>query len=217
MIKGLLFDLDGVLVDTARFHFQAWKKLAQELGTDITIEQNEKLKGVSRVDSLNYILEWGNISLSETDKQAALIKKNAHYLSLCDNLTAKDCLPGVLNLLADAGEMGLELGVGSASKNALYILKKLQISTYLDCLIDGTKTTKGKPDPQVFLMGAQELRLDPWQIIVFEDAPKGVDAGLAGGFHVVGIGQEENLSRAHVVLPGFENTTLKDIVNQFEG
>lgn len=216
MIKGVIFDLDGVLVDTAKFHFVAWKKLAQDLGSDISVEQNEKLKGVSRVDSLENILEWGGIEISDQEKEAALISKNAHYLELCGDLTSDDLLPGVKEFLAEIGEKRLKIGIGSASKNANLILRKLGISTFLDTLVDGTMTTKGKPDPQVFLMGAEQMQVEPWQTIVFEDAPKGVDAAKAGGFNSVGVGSYENLGHANLVIPGFKDISLQSILNHFE-
>jgi beta-phosphoglucomutase len=216
MIEAIIFDLDGVLVDTAKFHFIAWKKLAQDLGTDISHEQNEQLKGVSRVDSLDKILEWGNIQISDEEKEVALASKNTHYLELCDQLSPNDLLPGVKEFLVEIGEKGLKVGVGSASKNANLILRKLGISTFLDMLVDGTMTTKGKPDPQVFLMGAQQMHVEPWQTIVFEDAPKGVDAAKAGGFNSVGVGSYENLGHANLVIPGFKDISLQSILNHFE-
>ncbi|MFY0673749.1 MAG: beta-phosphoglucomutase [Bacteroidia bacterium] len=216
MIKAIIFDLDGVLVDTAKFHFVAWKKLAKDLGTDISEAQNEQLKGVSRVDSLERIIEWGNLQISDQEKEAALISKNAHYLELCDQLSPEDLLPGVREFLTEIGEKGLHVAVGSASKNANLILRKLGISTFLDTLIDGNMTTKGKPDPQVFLMAAEQMHVEPWQAIVFEDAPKGVDAAKAGGFNSVGVGSYNVLGHANLVIPGFKDINLNTILKQFE-
>lgn len=216
MIKGLIFDLDGVIVDTAKFHFIAWKQLANELGFDLTQDQNEMLKGVSRVDSLNQILSWGDVSLSDSEKEKALIKKNNHYLELCDGLSSGDCLPGVIEILAEAAEMGIKLALGSASKNAKLILRKLQIISAFDIIVDGTMTGKGKPDPQVFLKGAEALELEPWQVIVFEDAEKGIEAAINGGFFSVGIGDKAVLGKANMVLDGFEGFHIKTIISEIK-
>lgn len=216
MIKGLIFDLDGVIVDTAKFHFVAWRKLANDLGFDLNQEQNELLKGVSRVDSLNQILEWGGVSLSDADKEKALVSKNTHYLELCDGLSSNDCLPGVIEILADAAEQGLQLALGSASKNAKLILRKLQIISAFDTIVDGTMTGKGKPDPEVFLKGAASMGLEPWQVIVFEDAEKGIEAARNGGFFSVGIGDKKVLNKANMVIEGFEGFHINTIISEIK-
>ena len=216
MIEAIIFDLDGVLVDTAKYHYIAWKKIANDLGSDLSEEQNEKLKGVSRVDSLNKILDWAGISISAEEKAELLRIKNAHYLELCDQLSPNDLLPGVKEFLVEIGEKGLKVGVGSASKNANMILRKLGISTFLDSLVDGTMTTKGKPDPEVFLLGAQQMHVPPWQTIVFEDAVSGIDAAKAGGFNTVGVGDYSVLGHANLIIPDFKNLTLETILNHFE-
>jgi len=216
MIKGLIFDLDGVIVDTAKFHFTAWRELANELGFDLSQEQNELLKGVSRVDSLNQILSWGGVSLSDSEKDKALIKKNNRYLDLCEGLSSADCLPGVIEILAEAAEMDIKLALGSASKNAKLILRKLQIISAFDIIVDGTMTGKGKPDPEVFLKGAEALELEPWQIIVFEDAEKGIEAARNGGFFSVGVGDKEVLGKANMVIKGFEGFHIKTIISDIK-
>ncbi|MBI1183182.1 beta-phosphoglucomutase [bacterium] len=214
-MKALIFDLDGVLVDTARFHYIAWNDLAHDFGFEISEAENEQLKGVSRVDSLEQILLWGNISLSSEQKEQALIKKNEHYLSLCQQLTPSDCLPGVQQFLAEVAESGLRCAVGSASKNAALILKKLQLANFFDALVDGTMTTKGKPDPEVFTKAAERMHVQAWQTIVFEDAEKGIQAATKGGFNTVGIGSPHILKQAALVIDGFEKVSLGEVLNHF--
>ncbi len=210
-IKACIFDLDGVIVDTAIYHFKAWRQLANNLGFDFTEKENEKLKGVSRVDSLNLILEWGNCKVDEKGKTLLAAQKNDEYLSYVSNMTSNEILPGVIDLLEELQSKGIGIALGSASKNAMLILKTLKIEHFFTSIIDGNKTVKGKPNPEVFQKAAAELGVQPDQAIVFEDAPKGVDAALNGGFHAVGIGTEEALGHAHIVIPGFENHKFDQI------
>ena len=208
MIKACIFDLDGVIVDTAKYHFQAWRRMANELGFDFTEKDNEQLKGVSRMDSINLILGWGNKKLSEADKLKWASQKNEWYLEAVNKMTPDEILPGVLILLKDLRKKGYKIALGSSSKNAELALRKVRIISYFNTIIDGTKTTRSKPDPQVFQMGAQRLRLAPEECIVFEDAVSGVAAALAGGFYTVGMGSPDNLGAAHLVLSSLENTCL---------
>lgn len=209
---GFLFDLDGVLVDTARFHFQAWRRLAQTLGTDFTHDQNEQLKGVSRKESLQKILDWGGISLSEKEMAAYMQKKNEWYLEFVRTMTPADILPGAREFLEGARLKGVGLALGSASKNAVLILEQLKILDLLDAVIDGTKTSRSKPDPQVFQLGASALGVPPHRCVVFEDAISGVEAALAGGMHVVGIGDSEVLSKADIVKESLADITVEDAI-----
>lgn len=204
-IKACLFDLDGVIVDTARYHYQAWRKLANSLGFDFTESQNEQLKGVSRLQSLNLILEIGGLSLSEEEKNRLADQKNSWYLELIDLMTPEEILPGVSDFLDDLINNGLLIGLGSASKNAKRILDHVGLSTKFSVIVDGNATTKGKPDPEVFLLGAEALGVNPSDCVVFEDAPKGVDAALVGGFFVVGVGSEHSLGHAHLVIQNFQD------------
>lgn len=204
MIKACIFDLDGVIVDTAKYHFVAWRRLANELGFDFDESFNESLKGVSRMKSLELILELGGVELNESEKQAWATKKNDWYKVFIQQMTPQEILPGVVNFLDQLKATQIGIGLGSASKNAVPILKQIELFDYFDVIIDGTKTTKGKPDPQVFELGAEGLQVDPKSCIVFEDAPKGIKAALAGGFWAVGIGSVDSLGAAHKVLSGFE-------------
>lgn len=214
MIKGFLFDLDGVIVETAIFHYQAWRKMANDLGFDISEEFNETLKGVSRMDSLNLILEHGNVVLSEEEKVELAAKKNEHYLTLVSKMTADDILPGVREFFAQIKQTDIKIALGSVSKNARMILEGVGLINDFDAIIDGTKISKGKPDPEVFLKGAAELGLLPEECLVFEDAVAGVEAGKNAGMKVVGIGQTEILTNADIVLAGFKGIELEEILNR---
>ena len=195
--KACLFDLDGVLVDTARFHFQAWHELAESLGIPFTAADNEQLKGVSRVDSLEFILRLGHMELDSVTKQRLMDAKNARYLDLVAAMSPTDVLPGVLDFLASAAAAGVQLS----------ILHRVGLSQHFSAVIDGNRITLSKPDPQVFLFGAGALGVSPDACVVFEDAPAGIEAALAGGFTAVGIGAPEFLGKAALVIPGFSGWT----------
>lgn len=212
MIKACIFDLDGVIVDTAKYHFVAWKKLANELGFDFDEAFNEKLKGVSRVESLNLILAKGGIELSPDEKEDWAARKNDWYLEYIKQMTSDEILPGVLAFLRACRQKGYKVALGSASKNAPTILERIGLMEYFDVIIDGNKTTRSKPDPEVFLLGAQALNCAPEECIVFEDAEKGIEAALAGGFFAVGVGTTEQLPEAQLVIPGFEGIDLEQFI-----
>ena len=187
-IKGLLFDLDGVLVSTEQNHFHAWKSIADKYQISFDELDNERLKGMSRVDSLKIILELGNVRISEDEFNDLLHLKNEIYLDSIQKLNQKDLLPGVLALLNKAKSKNIPCGLGSSSKNAKTILNLVEIERYFDSIIDGNGVEFPKPNSEVFLNGAMELGLAPNDIIVFEDAESGVKAGKDGGFFVVGVG-----------------------------
>jgi len=205
--KACLFDLDGVLVDTARFHFQAWLELADSLGIPFTAADNEHLKGVSRVDSLEFILRLGHMELDSVTKQRLMDAKNARYLDLVAAMSPADVLPGVEAFLTSIADAGVLLGVGSSSKNAESILRRVGLASRFATVIDGNRITLSKPDPQVFLFGAAALGIAPTECVVFEDAPAGIEAARSGGFTAVGIGSSEHLGNAALVIPGFEGWT----------
>lgn len=210
-IKACIFDLDGVIVDTAKFHFLAWRRLANELGFDFDEHKNEQLKGVGRMESLDIILDWGGISLSQEEKNAWAERKNGWYLEYVSTMNPSDVLEGALDFLLDVRAHGIRVALGSSSKNARSILKYVELSDFFEAVIDGTLITRTKPDPQVFLLGAEALGLPPSQCIVFEDAQAGIDAALAGGFHAVGVGRPEVLTHAALVVPGFKDWNWKDL------
>jgi beta-phosphoglucomutase len=214
MIKGFLFDLDGVIVDTAVFHFQAWRRLAQKLGGDFTEEQNEQLKGVSRVDSLKKIIEWTGATVSDEEFQTLMVEKNEWYLELVQGLGPQDALPGALNFLQTAFDQGIKIALGSASKNAPMILEKLGITPLFTAIIDGNNVVNGKPHPEVFLKGAEALGLEPSECVVFEDSIAGVQAAKTGGMSSVGIGDAETL-QADIHFTALGDTTPEALVAHF--
>lgn len=214
MHKGLLFDLDGVIVDTAKYHYLAWKELAHELQIEFTHEDNERLKGVSRNRSFEIILEIGGLSMPVEDQEEYCSRKNAVYLEYIDKLTKDEILPGVVDFLLDAKSKGYKIALGSASKNSVFILERLEIIGLFDAIVDGTKVSKAKPDPEVFTKGAEELGLAFMDCIVFEDATAGVEAAHLAGMKVVGIGTVELLPQADFHMKGFEGIRIEDIEDQ---
>ncbi|MFP4604449.1 MAG: beta-phosphoglucomutase [Bacteroidales bacterium] len=211
-IKACIFDLDGVIVDTATFHYKAWKRLANELGFDLTPEQNEQLKGVSRVKSLDILLEIGQIKATEEEKKQLADKKNSWYREYIKAMNPEDILPGSIEFFEELKEAGIKIGVGSASKNARTILQQIKIEKYLDSIIDGNKVTNAKPNPEVFLQGAKEMEETPESCVVFEDAKAGIEAAKNGGMLSVGVGSEKNLGEADMVIAGLHEINLKKLL-----
>jgi beta-phosphoglucomutase len=201
--KAFIFDLDGVVVDTARFHFVAWQRLASSLDINFTEQENEQLKGVSRVRSLEKILEWGNKSIDTKTFEEKLVQKNEEYLEMVETLDKKDILPGVYDFLLRLRESEQPIALGSASKNARPILKKLGIYDLFDAIVDGTDVSKAKPDPEVFLNACELLNMNPKNAIVFEDSIAGVQAANKAGMISIGLGHQKNLSEADEVFESF--------------
>ena len=210
-IKACLFDLDGVVVDTAKYHYLAWKKIADDLGFDFSELDNERLKGVSRMESLDILLELGKIKFDLSTKEKLAATKNDLYVSYIQKMTPDEILPGVIKFLDELHNSGILIALGSASKNALSILDKINITQKFDAIIDGNKVSKAKPDPEVFLKGAIELGVEPNECLVFEDAQAGIDAARNGGMHIIGIGKPENLTNADFVIPGFATLNLDQL------
>lgn len=201
-IRACIFDLDGVIVDTAVYHYRAWKRLANELGFDFTEEDNEKLKGISRVQSLELILGWGGVEKTPAEKLELATRKNSWYVEMIQAMTPDEILPGAKEFLREVKAAGLKSALGSASKNSGLILERTGLLPLFDVIIDGNVVSASKPDPEVFLKGAEALQIPPQQCVVFEDALAGVQAARAGGMKVVGIGSQEVLSDADVVVSG---------------
>ena len=213
-ISLCIFDLDGVIVDTARYHFLSWKRLAASFGYELTKEKNENLKGVSRVQSLEYILEWAGVTRSEDERERLATEKNEQYVKSIQTLGAGEALPGVVDFIRELRAANIKTAIGSASKNARLILKQLEIIDLFDTIVDGTMTKKGKPDPEVFLLGAKLTDSLPAETVVFEDAAKGVDAALAAKMMAVGIGETAQLGHAHFVIPGFSGFKYNDFIEK---
>ena len=201
--KAFIFDLDGVIVDTAKYHFLAWKKIANELGFEFTHENNELLKGVSRVRSLDIILEIGKIEASQEDKNKWLIQKNEDYLSYLVDMDESEILPGVMPILNYLKERNQLIALGSASKNARPILEKTGTLAYFDAIVDGNDVSNAKPDPEVFLLAAKLLHTKPEDSIVFEDSVAGIQAANIGGMVSVGIGEDSTLHEANYLFKDF--------------
>ncbi|MEY2630129.1 MAG: Beta-phosphoglucomutase [Bacteroidota bacterium] len=206
--KAFIFDLDGVIVDTAKYHFLAWQKLAQELGIEFTPEHNEELKGVSRVRSLDIILDLGNIEASQEDKNKWLTQKNEDYLSYLVDMDESEILPGVLPVLEFIKEKNQLIALGSASKNARPILEKTGILPFFDAIVDGNDVSNAKPDPEVFLRAAQLLNVSNENAVVFEDSVAGIQAANTANMISVGIGDAAIL---HEAKYNFKDFTFMDL------
>lgn len=212
-LKACLFDMDGVIVDSAVHHFVAWRKLADELSIPFAEEDNHALKGLSRVDSLDHILRMGHLELDEKTKLKLMDQKNAWYLDLIQGMTAKDILPGAKELIEQLVAGGIRVGLGSSSRNAQLILDNVGLTPLFDVIVDGNHITLSKPDPEVFLKGAAALDVSPSETIVFEDAASGIQAAKAGGFFAVGVGSKSQLSSADVVIPDLSGLTLDQLID----
>ena len=205
--KGFIFDLDGVIVDTAKYHYKAWSSLANQLGFVFTQEDNELLKGVSRRKSLEILLTIGNISASEVQKEQWMEAKNNEYLSYIQKMTPDEILPNVRNILQGLKVKGYRIALGSASKNAIEILQKVDLYAVFDVIIDGNQVNKAKPDPEVFLKAAHQMKVLPKNCIVFEDAVAGIEAAKAANMIAIGMGNSQILTMADRVLPNFMEIT----------
>lgn len=202
-IKAFIFDLDGVIVDTAKYHYLAWKKIADQLDIKFSEEQNELLKGVSRLRSLDIILELGKKKASQLDKNKWLIQKNEDYLTYLVDMDETAILPGVFPVLKFLKEKNQLIALGSASKNARPILEKTGIVSYFDAIVDGNDVTNAKPDPEVFLIAAKLLDVNPTDAIVFEDSVAGIQAANIGKMTSIGIGEETILHEAKYIFKDF--------------
>jgi beta-phosphoglucomutase len=207
-IQAVIFDLDGVIVDTAQFHFIAWKELAAEWNYTLTPEDNEKLKGVSRMDSVNKVAQWANVQTKPEQLLDIAHRKNEIYLRFCNQLTPQHVLPGISSLINTLKANGVFISLGSASKNARFVLDKLGLLGVFDVVVDGNDVSKSKPNPEVFLKAAQRMGVSPEHCVVLEDAPAGIEAALAANMKVIGLGDAIELQKAHLVLENTINLSL---------
>lgn len=207
--------MDGVVVDTARYHYIAWKKIAEDLGFHFSENDNERLKGVSRMDSLDILLTIGKVTLKQDQKELLADKKNNLYVSYISRMTPDEILPGVISFLDELRNNKILIALGSASKNAMTILDLINLTQKFDAVIDGNKVSRAKPDPEVFLKGASELGVNPNNCLVFEDAQAGIDAARNAGMHIIGVGQADNLKNAEFIVPGFENMNFNRLRSMY--
>lgn len=216
MIEAFLFDLDGVLVDTAVYHFEAWKKMANLLGFDFDEEFNETLKGISRMDSLNAILKQGGKELTEAEKVKYAAMKNEWYLELVNTMTKDNILPGVETFIKEAKALNIKIALGSASKNSAIILEKTELAKYFDAIIDGNHVKKSKPDPEVFINGALALGVKNEVCLVFEDAYAGVQAAKSANMMAIGIGDAAVLDNADLVFKNLVGVNPEELIQRLK-
>jgi len=205
-MKALIFDLDGVICFTDKFHYKAWKQMADELGVYFDEKINDRLRGVSRMDSLEIILErYTGKPLSEQEKEELAAKKNTIYRELLETMTPKDVTDEVRDTLRELRNRGYKLSLGSSSKNAKFILEKIDLTNAFDAISDGTNIRKSKPDPEVFLKAAEFLRVNPEKCLVVEDAIAGIDAAKAGNMKAAGIGEAFSYDRTDYPISSFSD------------
>lgn len=212
-IHAFIFDLDGVITDTAEFHYRSWKRLSEEEGIPFTRQDNEALRGVSRRESLNRMLKGRPID--EATAQDWMTRKNGYYVAYLEEITPANVLPGVLNLLTEARAAGIKTAIGSASRNARPVLEKLQILDLFDAIGDGNSVVNTKPAADLFIWTAGRMNVSPPQAVVFEDAEAGIAAALAGGFWTVGIGTAD-VERAHIRLPDLSSAHAAEIIEALD-
>jgi beta-phosphoglucomutase len=212
---ALIYDLDGVITETARFHHESWKKIAAHLNYDLTEKQNAKLKGVGRKDSLDKIVDWSGAKLASLEKQNLLIEKNQHYLTLIESLNKNDIFEGFVAFNQKAQKKGIRTAVGSSSKNAIKILDLLDIIDQFHVIVDGSMVENTKPAPDIFLLASEKLNVSPQNCIVVEDSDAGVLAALDAGMKVVSFGEKKFSKEAHAHIYHWKKADLNQLVKLF--
>lgn len=211
--KAVIFDLDGVITDTAHYHYLAWKRLAEQVGVPFDEVFNERLKGVDRMGSLNLILAQGNLSYTEEEKVALATQKNTHYQELISTMSPEDLLPGAVEALDRVREAGLKIGLASVSRNALTVLTSLGITDKFDYIVDASTIARGKPDPEIFLTAAERLGVKPEECLGVEDAVAGVQSIKSAGMYAVGVGDPAVLTEADRVIPSLQEFDIKEYLD----
>ncbi|SMF51738.1 MULTISPECIES: beta-phosphoglucomutase [Paenibacillus] len=216
-LQAVIFDLDGVITDTAEYHYQAWKAIAEELNIPFTREFNENLKGVSRLDSLKLLLSQATtpVQYSDVEMEELATRKNNLYVKLIEKITPADLLPGISEFLTELREAGIKTGIASASKNAQTVLDGLGVTSWFDVIVDVTRLKNNKPDPEIFLTAAAQLQVEPSACIGVEDAVSGVDAIKAAGMFAVAIGDAKQFPKADIVLPNTAKLSLRNLMEHF--
>ncbi|NNC82340.1 MAG: beta-phosphoglucomutase [Flavobacteriales bacterium] len=210
--QAVIFDMDGVIVDTVDAHFLAWKAMADELDIPFSEADNENLKGVSRTDSMKRILAMGG--MEKTDEEIAELtdRKNKMYVNAISQMTADDILPGVMQFIGELKDHGVHIAVGSSSRNTPTILKAVGLDHAFDAIVDGNQVKHAKPDPEVFLKGAEKLALEPDKCIVLEDARSGIEAAHRAGMKCIGVGEAHILTEADLVVPDLTELTITNLI-----
>ena len=210
-IKGFIFDLDGVVVDTRPYHLIAWQHIAGNMGVHINAESNEVLRGLSRMKSLEKILEWGNLYLTEAEKLYWSDLKNNQYLDLIAKMNPDEVLPGVYDFLQQTKEQGIKTALVSSSRNARAVLHSVRLESFFDAVIDGNVTKKSKPAPDCFLLAAEAIHLRPSECVVFEDAPNGVMGAKNADFYTVAVGMHRKICGADASIKGFADLSVHQL------
>ncbi|MCO7174495.1 beta-phosphoglucomutase [Sporolactobacillus kofuensis] len=216
-MKAVLFDLDGVITDTAKYHFKAWKHLASAIGISLDEQFNERLKGVSRMDSLKIILDYGNCfdQFTALEREKMAEQKNYAYKQLIQEITPNELLPGIRKLFVDLRDNGIKIALASASKNGPYILERLKIDSFFDTVVDPAKLRNGKPDPEIFLTAAEQLGIDSKECVGIEDSVAGIKSIHAAGMFAVGIGVPENIG-ADLRVVSTSELTIESLFSHFK-
>jgi len=212
-LEGCIFDLDGVIVDTAKYHYLSWTKIADKFGFEFTERDNEKLKGINRMTSLEIVLDIGNIEQTDTQKIELCSEKNDIYLSYIKDLSPAETAKGLKEFILELRSNQIKVALGSASKNARRVLNQLELIDLFDAIVDGNDVKNSKPDPEVFLKGANLISTQPHKTVVFEDAFKGLQAAIAGEFRTVGVGKDPSLNIAEMNIDDFSNYSLDQLLN----
>jgi beta-phosphoglucomutase len=212
-LKAIIFDLDGVIVDTAKYHYLAWKRLAKELGYDLTEHDNELLKGVSRIRSLEIILELAGLEKSVEEMEEMATRKNEWFKDYINEVRPEEIFEGIPELIKAIKSDNKKIALASSSKNAQRVIELLEIADVFDAVVDGTMITHTKPDPEIFLLAAKKLQLSPDECIVIEDAEAGVEAALAAGMKCVGVGHPKQLGKANSVISNMQQLKYADLLN----
>jgi beta-phosphoglucomutase len=212
-VGACIYDLEGIIIDTSKHHFEAWKRLAIELGFDLSVDQNEQLKSAGKTNSIDLLLEMGGVKLNDKEKLAALNRKNIWYLGFIQKITHDEILPGVYGFLLELKTNHIKLALGSSNANAKMILQRLEIYRLFDSVIVGDKGAKAKPDPDILLRVSEELRVKSAECMAFENTRLGIESAHQAGMLCVGIGSPQDLNTADLVIPGFDTIEWNDILN----
>ncbi len=215
-LKACIYDLDGVITDTAKYHYESWKWVADQLEYNLTSKQNQKLKGVGRKESLEKIIKWSGSRISEADKQSYLTQKNKMYLEYIDGMDPNEVFDGFIEFNNLAKQEGIKVGIGSSSRNAIRIIDKLDLVLEFHAIVDGGMTPNSKPEPDIFLLAAEKLHVDPSECLVIEDSQAGLTAAKKAGMKTVFFGEDKGLKGANMTIKNWKEASLKDFKSLFD-